>query len=154
MEPDPRPTQNVSTCRVRNSRPRGGGSTGCIRLELALTVHEDGSGRIDLVYSVDAGLADAYAGFVDDGDTGIWGDTDLPPNASVEPYSGDGFTGDTRRDPAGRRWRSLQNCSVRPACRTEPSMASCLLSNPDDGWHFEFHRVPILAAAAEITYGE
>ena len=124
-------------------------SAGCIRVELGLTVHEDGSGRIDLVYAVENALADAFAGFVEDGDTGIWGDADLPPNASVEAYSGDGFTGERvviLLDDMARAAELIGQISV-----PDGTFDGLLLTrNQDDGWHFEFP-VPTLADAAEIT---
>ena len=70
--------------------------TGCIRVEIAIRVNDDGSGTLSILSALDA---EALRAFGEDGGAEIespFSDLDaaaLPPGATVEAYDEDGFIG-------------------------------------------------------------
>ena len=72
-------------------------ATGCIRLDLAVTVDADGTGTLEM----DAAISDSFAEFaevfLEDGPADTCGeffeDSDLPSGALAHPYSEDGWCG-------------------------------------------------------------
>ena len=78
--------------------------TGCIRVEIAIRVNDDGSGTLSILSALDA---EALRAFAEDGGAEIAEDggaeiespfsdldaADLPPGATVEAYDEDGFIG-------------------------------------------------------------
>ncbi len=64
--------------------------TGCLRVQLTFTVHDDGSGVVSTLFAVDETLLALSGESADD----ILGDAaDLPAGAVVEAYEDDGFVG-------------------------------------------------------------
>jgi hypothetical protein len=64
--------------------------TGCLRVQLTFTVHDDGSGVVNTLFAVDETLLALSGESAEDvlGDAG-----DLPAGAVVEAYEEDGFVG-------------------------------------------------------------
>jgi len=63
--------------------------TGCIRVELAVTVHDDGSGVIGALLAVD----DAILALAGESPDELFGELETLPGAAVDEYRQDGFVG-------------------------------------------------------------
>ena len=117
--------------------------TGCFRVELAIKVNEDGSGVISTLLAIEDQFVDALSDL-----GGLSGDSadienslgtlfeDAPPNAVVEEYSEDGFTGQRMTIEVPDIVQGLQNPQIFGEAAESTEGGEFNLEREGDGWRF------------------
>ena len=105
--------------------------TGCIRLQLTFTVHDDGSGRVDTLVAVDETLLALSGESADDLVSDL---ADLPEGSTVEAYEQDGFVGQLASVPIPDMARFSEFLGGVDA--VSDSTAGFDFVREGDGWRF------------------
>lgn len=105
--------------------------TGCLRVQLTFTVHEDGSGVVGMLMAVD----EALLGLTGESAEDILGEgADLPAGATTETYEQDGFVGQLVTVPVADMTRL--NEFLGGAEAVTESAEDFRFTREGDGWRF------------------
>ena len=121
--------------------------TGCFRVELSIKVHEDGSG----VFSTVMAFEDSFLRLVGEAPAAsdLFDSEDLPPDAVLEDYSQDGFTG-------ARVSIEVPDMEQLPQALAETGGVSegigdLELTREDEGWRFSMTQPPLADQVGDVV---
>ena len=109
--------------------------TGCFRIEVALRVHEDGSGVVSIVTAVEDSFIRLMGQLSDDDLGDLFDFENLPPGAVVEAHQQDGFTG--RRISVEVSDMEQLPQVLGAFDLTNETVGGVELKREDEGWRFE-----------------
>jgi hypothetical protein len=122
-------------------------AAGCFRVEMAIRLHDDGSGVMTLLAAVDEALVEAASSSGAPASTPLADITaeELPPGATIEEYRQDGFVGSRitvpfeAEDDVAAALEALfeQSAAGGPGETGSPGIEDLVFRRDGDGWRFE-----------------